>query len=88
MAGSFPGIVLQKGTYYARVGVPKDVRHLFDSGELWQTLKTSNFADAKKSAPPVIADFKRRISAARRGATYQNRTQPARVALANWALTV
>ena len=86
MAGSFPGIVLKKGTYYARVVVPKDVRHLFDSGELWQTLKTSDFSDAKKAAPPILAEFKRRIASARRGSIYEDRTQMARIAMAKWAV--
>jgi integrase len=86
MAGSFPGIVRRKGTYYARIVVPQDVRHLFDSGELWQTLKTNNFVEARRTAPPVIADFKRRIAAARRGAAHEDRTQPARIALARWTV--
>ena len=85
MAGSFPGIVLQKGTYYARVAVPKDVRHLFDTAELWQTLKTGNFGDAKKAAPPILAEFKRRIASARRGSIYEHNTQMARIAMAKWA---
>lgn len=85
MAGSAPNIILLKGTYYVRVAVPRDVKATIGKGELWESLKTSNFHDAKKSAPPVIAKFKRQIDTARRGTTGQIQTTPARIALANWA---
>lgn len=41
----------------------------------------------KRAAPPILVAFHRRIATARRGALYEDRTQPARIALANWAVT-
>lgn len=86
MAGSFPGIVLRGRTYYARVGVPAEVRHLLGR-ELSRSLKTTDFIDARKAAPPILADFHQRIATARRGTFHPDGTGPARIALANWAIT-
>ena len=85
MAGTAPNIKLAKGTYYVRVAVPKEVRHILGKREFWESLRTSNFHDAKKAAPPVIARFKREITHARNIA-YGGRTQAARNALASWAV--
>jgi len=80
-----PNIVLRKGTYYVRVQVPADVQSVLGKREFWESLKTSNFHDAKKAAPPIIAKFKREIAAARNSA-YGGRGQAARNALALWAV--
>jgi hypothetical protein len=86
MAGTAPNIKLRKDTYYVRVQVPANVQAVIGKTELWESLRTGNFHDARKAAPPVIDRFKREIDAARRGTWDQTRTMPARAALANWAV--
>jgi hypothetical protein len=86
MAGTAPNIVLRKGTYYVRVQVPVDVQSILGKREFWESLRTSNFHDAKKASLPIIAKFKREIAAARNSA-YGGRGQAARNALASWAVT-
>jgi hypothetical protein len=85
MAGNAPNIKLRKGTYYVRIQVPADARPILRKREIWESLRTGNFHDARKAAPPVIDRLKREIEAARRGTWHQSRTMPARVALAQWA---
>lgn len=77
--------MLRKGTYYVRVQVPADVQSILVKREFWESLKTSNFHDAKKAAAPIIAKFKREIATARNSA-YGGRGQAARNALASWAV--
>jgi len=85
MAGTAPNIVLRKGTYYVRVQVPTDVQPILGKREFWESLRTSNFHDAKKAAPPIIAKFKREIAAARNSA-YEAALTPAPMVVAQRSL--
>jgi len=86
VAGSLPGMHFDRGLYYARVVVPKDVRPVVGKWELIESLKTGSFADAKKAAPPVLARFKRVIADARTGAASRTDTSRARAALSRWGV--
>lgn len=67
MAGDkLKGVKLQGNSYWARMKVPKDVAHMFPTGELWENLHTGNPHDAAKMAPPILAGFKKLIADARK----------------------
>jgi integrase len=77
---------LIRGTYYARVHVPEDVRDSFGGKvQLQETLQTGDIREAYILGAPVIARFKREITAARQRTIGQVQTMPARIALADWA---
>jgi integrase len=59
----------QKGTYIARLGVPADVQHAFDTKQLTMTtrIKVPHEAEAMAVAAPVIARWKRDFEAIRQG---------------------
>ena len=84
-----PGLTLQKNTYLVRVVVPEDVRVIIGKRELIQSLQTGDYNEAVKKWGPVYKAFKAQITQARaRGAVAKLDLQPARIALANWAVIV
>jgi len=86
MAGSAPNIVLRKGTWYLRKQIPADVRAIIGKSEMWVSLKTGDFQEAKKAAVPHAARIDRNIAEVRRKLAGGSLDLiPARLALAAWA---
>ena len=58
---------LRWNTYTVLMRIPKDLQDVLEKSIFRQTLKTSDFAEAEILKLPVIAKWKQRIKAARKG---------------------
>jgi integrase len=82
-----PGLTLQRNTYFVRVVVPADARRVIGKRELIQSLQTGDYSEAAKRWASVYKAFKLQIARARAaGKIAELDLQPARIALANWAV--
>lgn len=53
-------------SYYARLGVPKDLQPVMGKKELWKSLDTKNAREAKVRAPEVLAEWHAQFAELRR----------------------
>lgn len=61
-------VVRRKGSrrYYARLGVPKDLQKRLRKRELWKSLGTADFKEAKRLARPILDQWEREFSEVRK----------------------
>jgi len=59
------GLIRRGDTYYARMGIPADVRPTFGQREFKESLKTSELREAQFLAPPLMAKWGGEIAQAR-----------------------
>jgi integrase len=57
-------ILVRSGTFYVRMSVPAELRHVVGKTELKRSLNTKNRTEAALLAPPAIASFQRQLAEA------------------------